>query len=174
MQTDISRRDFCGASLALAIPPSASLIRPALAAHTSAASINDDRHLIELCRAHIAMEDVIEALWARHVDAFNRVIEIIGECPATGDANHRWWDLYRQSEGWTTEEISENADDQQCKLMDQIVRIPAVTIAGIAAKLDLWRRTDADYIGGNDVLWNGIADDIEAMCGVRIAEAVES
>ena len=168
MQTETTRRAFCAGTIAATA--AAALSAP----HAIASPDSADTCLIGLCRAHIDLEQVIADLWVEHVEAYNRTIAAIGECPQSGDRNHVWWERYRHSEAWQTETEHDDASYRQCRLMDEIVRTSAGTLLGIAAKLDLWRRTDLIFIGGNDVLWESIADDLEALTGFRIAEAVDS
>lgn len=163
MSTMVSRRTFC----ALAPAAAAALSAP----HALAAP--DDSHLLDLCRRHIDLEPVLADLWDRHVAAWDRTVAVIGECPKSGPQIEEWNDRLRASEAWQTEEEHDAVADQQCKLMDEIVRTDALTIRGVAAKLDLWMRTDHDYIGGNTVLWNSAAFDIHALCGFEITEQPE-
>jgi len=95
------------------------------------------------------------------MEEYDRTIAQIGECP--GGLNATWHMHYAQSAAWCTEDAHQQACDRQDQLMDQIVTTCAVTIAGVAAKLDLWRRTNHDYLDGNDVLWNSVVDDIAAI-----------
>jgi hypothetical protein len=172
MNTEMSRREFCRGTMALAAISAPNTISP----HTViAAPAPDDRHLIELCRAHIAMNPVIDAIWERHVALYQAAIDEIGECDVSShEGNRRWWDSYLRTDAGRTEDEHQEEADEQGRLMEVIVRIPAHTLLGIAAKLDLWRRTDADYLGGNDVLWESLATDIEDLTGFRIAQAVAS
>lgn len=162
MSIVLSRRSVCAFAPAAAVALSAP--------HVVAAP--DDSHLLDLCRRHVEMDPVLADLWERYVEAWHRTIAVIGECPRSDEGNAAWWDRYRETDAWTTGGEHEDAAARQCGYMDEIVRLEAQTIAGIAAKLDLWRRTDKVFVGGNDELWESLADDLETMCGFRIAEAV--
>jgi hypothetical protein len=149
---------------------------PAAAVAISApcvAAAPDDTRLIDLCRQHVALDPVITGLWKRHIQVRNDAIATIGECPASGAGVGEWLDRYRHTPAWWSETDHDDAAERQCRLMDEITHAEAHTLAGVTAKLDLWRRTDHRFMGGNDLLWESIAADLERMTGMRIAEAVE-
>jgi hypothetical protein len=152
----LTRRSFCVCSSA-----AGGLSAQEVLAGTAADA--DDAPLLRLCALHTSLNFVVLNLWGSHMEEYDRTIAQIGECPRGFNAT--WHTHYRQSAAWRSEDAHQQACDRQDQLMDQIVTTCAVTIAGVAAKLDLWRRTNHDYLDGNDVLWNSVVDDIKALCG---------
>jgi hypothetical protein len=150
----LARRSSCVCSSAAAV-----LNAQEVLAGTAADA--DDAPLLRLCALHTSLNFVVLELWDSHMEEYDRTIAQIGECPRGFNAT--WHTHYRQSAAWRSEDAHQQACDRQDQLMDQIVTARAVTIAGVAAKLDLWRRTDHDYLDGNDVLWNSVVDDIAAI-----------
>lgn len=66
------------------------------------------------------------------------------------------------------EDEQERLGKLQGALMKEVVLTPAVTPAGVAAKLNLWRQTQATYLDENDVLWDSLADDLSRLSGVAV------
>lgn len=71
--------------------------------------------------------------------------------------------------------LSESQEDEQERLgtlqgalMKEVVLTPAITPAGVAAKLNLWRQTQTTYLDENDVLWDSLADDLFRLSGVAV------
>ncbi|WP_157619674.1 hypothetical protein [Skermanella stibiiresistens] len=159
----VSRRSFVAMAPAAAVAISAPCV----------AAAPDDTRLIDLCRQHVALDPVITGLWDRHIQVRNDTIATIGECPKSGPGVGEWQDRYCHTPAWHSETDHDDVAESQCRLMNEIIYTEAHTTAGVAAKLDLWRRTDHRFMSGNDGLWESIADDLERMTGMRIAEAVE-
>jgi hypothetical protein len=132
-----------------------------------------DEHLLELCALHHELEQEISALWACHTAALQRTLEAIGDYPDQGDDEQKrqWRTLYRHSDAWLTEEKHQSACDRQSATMKTVVSLPAHSLTGVAVKIDLWKRTDDSYLGGNTFLWESLADDIERLAGVPVAGA---
>jgi hypothetical protein len=149
--TPLTRRAFCVVSAAFA----------ALSAHEVLAGVapTDDSPLLELCESYLALNCAISDLWSLHIAEYDHTIAELGECPRGFDAT------------WRTAEAHQQACDRQDTLMDQIVKTPAVTIAGVTAKLDLWRRTDGLFLSGNDLLWNSITEDLRLLSTVIVVDA---
>lgn len=68
------------------------------------------------------------------------------------------------------EERLEALCTKQGTVMREVVLTPAFTVVGVAAKLDLWRRTERTYLDDNDLLWDSLADDLSLLSGLAVAK----
>jgi len=59
---------------------------------------------------------------------------------------------------------------KQGAVMKEVVLTPALTIVGVAVKLNLWRQTQLTYLDENDVLWDSLAEDLFLLSGVAVTK----
>jgi hypothetical protein len=68
------------------------------------------------------------------------------------------------------EERLEALCTKQGRVMKEVVLTPALTVVGVAAKLDLWHQTERTYLDDNDLLWDSLADDLSLLSGLAVAK----
>jgi hypothetical protein len=59
---------------------------------------------------------------------------------------------------------------KQGAVMKEVVLTPALTIVGVAVKLNLWRQTQLTYLDENTVLWDSLAEDLFLLSGVAVTK----
>lgn len=156
----LTRRNFV-AGAAASSSVIAGITAPKMVAAVQA---GDDARLIDLCLRYREFDPVIEAAEQRHEEAYQRLIDVIGECPLSPVVeNHRWHAAYSQSEAGMLENRAQAVRDRQCRIIDEIERLPAITIAGIVAKLELWNETHERYLDDNETLVMSAIDDLKAL-----------
>jgi hypothetical protein len=153
MQTQTNRRAFIGSVAAFTT-------LPALSIATSPAP----DPIPDLCAEYLRLEPILDDIQARRDDAFDSAVELIGPCDcSTHEANQAWWSAYQRTPAWALEVEWEKVAAEQCGIMDEAVRIPATTYAGVAEKLRLWLASHAVYVDDNTDLIESIISDLEAL-----------
>ena len=134
----------------------------------SAAQAGNDTRLIDLRSRYRELDPVIEAAERRQQAAVYRLVAMIGECPKTciGESARRrteWHAAYRQSGTWVLEDEAQAVRDRQCRIIDEIERMAAITIVRVVAKLELWNEPHERYLDDNETLVISAIDDLKAL-----------
>lgn len=161
MQTEISRRAFCGASLALALSPSLSFV--------GIQAPGPDDKILKAVAEWLRLEPVLTDLEHRRVAAFDASRALVGECPM-GDvaANHAWHDAWNLTPcgklEWEWERVARISDGH----LTYATNTRAVTADGIAAKITLYRAS-LEYFGDDQdgYMLERIEADLAALSGVE-------
>lgn len=160
MQTEISRRAFCGASLALALSPSLSFV--------GIQAPGPDDKILNAVAEWLRLEPVLTDLEHRRVAAFDASRALVGECPMGNyEANRAWHDAWDLTEcgrlEWEWDRLARISDEH----MTTAVNTPAVTADGIAAKLTLYRASVQYFGEEDDYMMERIEADLAALSGLE-------
>jgi hypothetical protein len=158
MNAEMTRRQFCGASLTLAVPPS---LRVAIS-HTP----GPDDEILAAVSAWMSLEPVLRDIARRRDDAWDLSFALMdGECPM-GDyeANRAWHDAWDRTPFGLLQEEWERVAHISDGYMTLAVNTPAKTADGIAAKLRLYRAS-CEYFDDDPYQLERIQRDIDALSG---------
>ena len=129
--------------------------------------------------ASIEIPDDMERLT---VFSLEQIDELLGDNPATADIRNRaemefaahkaCWDLADAEIGWsTTKRQKVEAVESEEALVDALIAMPAMTMAGVAAKLDAVLREGESWEDSSDFPWSQIRCALDDMIRIeRIAD----
>jgi hypothetical protein len=165
MTITMSRRQFCGASLTLAVPPTLRAVSP-----NTVSTPSPDASIIEAVEEWLRLQPILEDIQRCREDAFDSSMELVGACVMNDyDGNRAWWDRWNDTPAgkleWEWEQLARISDQH----MTFATNTRAVTANGIAAKIRLYRASLEHFDDDDPYMLERIEDDIAALLSGREA-----